>query len=748
MAGRFLVRLSDPSPFKGDFSFSRRCRRPAGCKDRVMRRLLTLFAVVATTLTLPAVRAGARGADAPRPAYPPTRVGDVVEHLHGVDVHDPYRWLEDGGSPEVQAWAKDQNDYARRQLDRLPGRDWLAKRLHDVSYVDSVGVPRREGNRLFFLHRKADQEKAVLYWRSGTDGVDHVLVDPNALSTPATPVSLGDWIPSHDGRKLLYTLHQNNADEATLLVKDVASGRDSAPDRIPGLRSASPVWDAAGHGLYYTWMPNDPNVTPAERAARAEVRFHALGADPAHDTVVRPAVGDPNQYVGASTSRDGHWLFAFVGTFARNDVYYKDLRVPQAGWRTLVAGVPAHFSVQAWKDRFYVTTDDGASRYRVLRADPSAPDRRQWKEIVPEAADAVLQDASVIGGRLALTYLRNAASQLEIRTLDGRPLRTVKLPGIGSSDGLVGTPDGDEAFYDFSSFTQTPEVWRTSITGGGARLWAKKRVPVDPKPYVVEQVFYASKDGTKIPMFLVHRQDAPRNGSTPFLLWGYGGFDLSWAPAFSGQLYPWLEAGGGYALANLRGGGEYGEDWHKAGELGNKQHVFDDFIAAGQYLVKEGWTKPERLAIQGGSNGGLLVGAVLTQRPDLFKAVICQVPLLDMVRYHRFGNGPAWVSEYGSADNEADFRWLYAYSPYHHVQARTAYPAVLMSSSDSDDRVDPLHARKMTAALQAATTGGPVLLRIEAHAGHGGAGQVSSAVAEAVDYDAFLFDQLGMRPPA
>jgi len=706
-----------------------------------MRRLLVLIAA-ATTLALPGVRAGAE-----RRAYPPTRVHDVVEHLHGVDVHDPYRWLEDGSSPEVQAWARDQDDFARRRLDTLPGRDWLAKRLHDVFSVESVGVPEAEGKRLFFQRRKANQEKTVLYWRSGTDGADHVLVDPNALSTTSVPVSLGEWVASYDGRKLAYTLNENNADEGTLLVKDVATGQDSRTDRIAGLRYAFPAWDAAGTGLYYSWRPDDPGLAPGERAARAEIRYHRLGTDPARDAVVRPAVGDPNVGVGAYASRDGHWLFADVGNVARDDVYFKDLRVPNAAWRTLVAGVPAHFSVQAWKDRFYIRTDDGASRYRVLVADPSAPDRRRWKEIVPEAGDAVLESASVIGGRLALSYLRNAASELEVRTLDGRPLRTVTLPGIGASGGFAGTPDHDEAFYGFSSFTRPPEIWRTSMARGGARLWARRVVPVDPKPYVVEQVFYPSKDGTKIPMFLVHRSDAPKDGSTPFLLYGYGGFDDNETPDFSARLYPWLEAGGGYALANLRGGGEYGEEWHKAGALGNKQNVFDDFVAAGEYLVKAGWTRPERLAIQGGSNGGLLVGAVLTQRPDLFKAVICEVPLLDMIRYQRFGNGPGWVAEYGSADNEADFRWLYAYSPYHHVKAGTAYPAVLLRSSGSDDRVDPLHARKMTAALQAATTGGPVLLRIEAHAGHGGAGVVSSAVGEYVDYYAFLFDELGMKPP-
>ena len=703
-----------------------------------MRRIAALVAVVALT-------AGA-GFPAGRPAYPPSRVDDVVETIHGTTVHDPYRWLEDGASPEVQAWAKDQNDFARRALDGLPGRDWLAKRLREVSYVDSAGVPQRAGSRLFYLHRRADQEKAVLYWRAAADGSDHVLLDPNALS-PDGSTSLGAWVPSPDGRTLAYTLRENNADEATLYVKDVATGAVHDGDRIAGAKYASPSWTPQGDGFYYTWLPTDPAVPAAERPGKAEIRYHALGTDPGADPVVRPASGDPEQFVGPSLSWDGHWLFAYVSSYTHTDLYYQDRRTG-GPWTTLVAGVPAHFSVEAWQDRFYITTDDGASRYRVLRADPSAPDRKQWKEIVPEAADAVLQNVSVLGGKLALKYLRNAASALELRTLDGKLVRSIALPGLGSSSGLVGTPESDEAFYDFSSFTQPPEIWRTSLDSGARRRWAQRHVPVDPKPFTVEQVFFPSKDGTKIPMFLVHRRDAPKDGSTPFRLYGYGGFGVNVEPAFSGSLYPWLEAGGGYAVANLRGGGEYGEDWHKAGALGHKQNVFDDFIAAAEYLVKDGWTKPDRLAIQGGSNGGLLVGAVLTQRPDLFKAVDCEVPLLDMVRYHRFGSGRTWVSEYGSADAEAAFRWLYAYSPYHHVTAGTAYPAVLMASSDSDDRVDPLHARKMTAALQAASTGGPVLLRIEAHAGHGGAGLVSSAVAKTVDVYAFLFDQLGMRAPA
>ncbi len=704
-----------------------------------MRRLAILLVAV-TVLATPA-------ASAEKPAYPPTRVADVVENLHGTEVHDPYRWLEDGSSSEVQAWAKDQNAFTRGRLDGLAGRDWLGQRLREVSYVDAAGVPQRAGSRLFFVRRKADQEKAVLYWRGDDDGVDHVLVDPNALSEDQ-PTSLGEWVPSYDGKTLAYALQMNNADEATLYVKDVATGKVSEQDRIEGAKYASPSWTPDGDGFYYTWLPTDPQVPEAERPGRAEIRYHALGTDPARDPVIRPATNDPEKFVGPDLSRDGHWLFAYVMSFGSVEISYKDLRTPGGDWKTLVRGDGVQYWLEAWQDRFYVRTNDGGSRFRVLRVDPSSPERKDWVEIVPQADDAVLQDISVVGGRLALSYLRNAASEIEVRTLGGKKVRSIKLPGIGSSNGLVGTPDSDEAFYDYSSFTNSPEIWRTSIATGRSRQWAKRNVPVDPKPYTVEQVFVTSRDGTRVPMFVVHRRDAPKDGSMPILLYGYGGFGISLEPSFSARLYPWLEAGGGYAVANLRGGGEYGEDWHKAGKLGNKQNTFDDFIAAGEYLVKEGWTKPERLAIQGGSNGGLLVGAVLTQRPDLFKAVICEVPLLDMVRYHRFGSGRTWVSEYGSADKKEDFGWLYAYSPYHHVKADTRYPAVLMLSADSDDRVDPLHARKMTAALQAATTGGPVLLRVEENAGHGGADKVSSAVAKAVDYYAFLFDQLGMRPPA
>ena len=679
--------------------------------------------------------------------YPPTRSEDVVDDIHGVAVSDPYRWLEDAGSSEVQSWMKDQNTFARDHLSRLPGREPLAKRLREILYVDSVSIPVRRGSRLFFTRRRAGQEKAVLYWRAAAGGPDQVLVDPNTLSDDGS-VSLGAWEPSWDGKALAYALRENNADEATLSVMDVASGRVSDVDRIEGAKYANPSWTPEGDGFYYTWLPTDATIPVAERPGYAEARFHALGTDPAGDVVVRERTGDPEWFVWPHVSRDGHWLFYSKSSFSRDDIFFRDLRRPDSPWQVLVEGVEANFWVEAWEDHFYVRTTHGASGGHVFRVDPAAPERGRWAQIVPEADGAVLEDASVVGGRLALNYLRDAASELEIRALDGEKVRAVPLPGIGSSGGLRGNPDGDEAYFEFNSFTTPPEIYRTSVATGATEPWFKVDVPVDPDPYTVEQVFFSSRDGTRVPMFVVHRRDLPRDGTTPFLLYGYGGFSLNMQSTFRGTLYPWLEAGGGFALGNLRGGAEYGEDWHRSGMLGNKQNVFDDFIAAAEHLVSQGYTAPERLAIQGGSNGGLLVGAALTQRPDLFRAVICAVPLLDMVRYHLFGSGRTWVSEYGSAQRKEDFGWLYAYSPYHHVEAGTAYPAVLFDSSDSDDRVDPLHARKMAAALQAASSGdGRVLLRIEANSGHGGADLVRSTVESYTDAYAFLFDQLGVGPP-
>ena len=682
---------------------------------------------------------------APRP--PATRADAVVEERFGVRVADPYRWLEDERSEEVRRWMADQDHFARAQLQALPGRDRIAARLRQMFYVDSISAPRRRGTRFFYMRTHADKEKAIAYWRQGEGGPERVLLDPNTWSADGS-VALGVWQPSWDGTRVAYAVKANNSDEATLHLLDVEGGAVSDVDVIPGAKYASPAWTPSGDGFYYVWLPLDPAIPVADRPGFAEIRFHRIGQRAAEDRTVRERRGDPREFVGVSLSRDGRHLFYVVTHgWNSNDVYFQDLGAPHPAWHTLVERQPALYGVYAHEGRFYIHTNEGAPRFRLMVTEAARPERAAWREVVAEDAVAVLEEASVVGGALALTWMRSATSELEVRTLAGQPVRKVALPGVGQSTGLTGLPEDDTAYFDFTSYQTPHQIWKTSMARGGEALWAKVEVPFDASPYVVEQVHYPSKDGTSVSMFLVHRRGLKLDGSTPFLLYGYGGFNINILPAFSGGLVPWLEAGGGYASPNLRGGGEYGEAWHRAGMLGDKQNVFDDFLAAAQFLVDKGYTRPERLAIRGGSNGGLLVGAAMTQRPDLFRAVVCQVPLLDMLRYHLFGSGKTWIEEYGSADDAAGFAWLSAYSPYHHVRPGTPYPALLMMSADADDRVDPMHARKMAAAVQAATSSGrPAWLRIEQHAGHGGADLVKQTVESGADAYAFLMSQLGLTP--
>jgi len=694
----------------------------------------------------------AAAAPAPQPesrkmGYPESRAEAVVEQLYGVSVEDPYRWLEDAKADEVRKWMASQDAFARQRLHALPGRDALASRLRELFYVESVTAPHHRGKRYFYTRTHPDKEKAIVYWREG-ENAEKVLLDPNTMSADGT-VSLGVWVPSWDGKKVAYALRANNSDEATLHLMEVATGKVSDTDTIDGAKYAQPSWTPSGDGFYYTWLPSDPSIAVAERPGYAEVRFHSLGSDPKQDPVIHEKTGDAETFIGADLSRDGHWLFLYIQHgWNSTDVYFRDERKHEKDWRKLAVGLPAQFSVEAWRDRFYVHTNDGAPRWRIYKVDPSRAERDKWKEIIPEDKEAVLDGFSIVGGELALVYSRNAASALEVRTLDGKKVRDVQLPGIGAASHFVGNPDEDAAWFAFASFTQPLEIYQTSVKTGKTSLWAEVKLPIDPTPYTVDQVWYPSRDGTKVSMFIVHRKDMPLDGSTPFILTGYGGFNVSMKPSFYGSLYPWLEAGGGFALPNLRGGGEYGEDWHKAGKGEHKQNVFDDFIAAAEYLIHNRYTTAEKLAIRGGSNGGLLVGAAMTQRPDLFRVVICQVPLLDMIRFHKFGSGKTWVPEYGSAEDEKEFKTLYAYSPYHHVSAQ-AYPAVLMMSADADDRVDPMHARKMVALLQARSTSErPIWLRIEQHAGHGGADLVKQAVDSGADSLAFIMSQLGMAPRA
>ncbi|MFI5120395.1 MAG: prolyl oligopeptidase family protein [Thermoanaerobaculia bacterium] len=686
----------------------------------------------------------ARAAEtASKTPYPPSRTADVTDVLHGVAVADPYRWLEDAKSPEVQAWMKAQDDLARRRLASLPGRDAIASRLKELYYIDVVSAPQHRGSRYFFTRRHSNKEKSVVYWKEGAGGAENVIFDPNTWSADGS-ASLGGWQVSWDGARVAYQKKINNSDEATLYVMDVATGKVSDLDVIEGAKYAGASWTPDGKAFYYTWLPVDPKIPTADRPGYAEVRLHRLGSDPKSDTVVKEKTGDPSVFQNAFLTRDGRFLFLVISHgWTSQDVRFRDLAAnPNAtAWTPLAVGIKAHFDVDAFEGKIFVKTDDGAPKGRIYAVDPAKPDRALWKEIVPERKDATLEGYGIVGGRLALDYLRSAASLLEIHEVDGTLVRDVALPGIGTVGGFVGRDDEDDAYFSFTSFTTPTTIYKTSVKTGTTSLYSQVKVPADLTAYTVSQEFYPSKDGTRVSMFLVHRKDLVRDGSSRCLLEGYGGFLVSETPVFTPGVIPWLEKGGVYAVPNLRGGGEYGESWHEAGMLLKKQNVFDDFAAAAVYLEKEKWTSKERLVVRGGSNGGLLVGAMITQHPELFRAALCGVPLLDMVRYHLFGSGKTWISEYGSADDAAQFRALLAYSPYQHVKAGTKYPSVLVLSADSDDRVDPMHARKFTAALQAASTGGPVILRIERHAGHGGADLVKSAVASRADEYAFALSE-------
>ncbi|MCE0483645.1 MAG: prolyl oligopeptidase family serine peptidase [Methylacidiphilales bacterium] len=686
--------------------------------------------------------------------YPATRTVPASDTYFGVKVSDPYRWLEDGKSPEVQSWLTIQNKLTRSYLDTLPGRDALRQRYHQLLYIDTISAPGRAGDRYFYMKRRSTDEKAILYWRPVNDpGAEHVLIDPNQFVT-TNNASLGETATTLDGRLLAYTLKPNNADEATLYVKDVASGNDLPGEVIDGAKYADPSWLPDGSGFVYTYLPPAAPEHPEDRPGLAVIRYHKLGTDPKNDPVLHDKTGNPTKFVSAYVSRDGKWIF-FVqqNGWDKNDLYYQPLNGEPTtalvgGWKPIVKDKNFLYSLYPWKGDAYILTNEDATRYHLFKAPLDHLEHSQWREIVPESPTIVLQGVSVIGDHLVLDELDHVTSRIEIRDLDGHFIRTLDLPGLGSVSELSGEPDHDELFYGFVNFTTPPEIFQTSISNPEQKLWDKIKIPVDPSPYVVEQVFFPSKDGTKIPMFIVHRKDIILDGSTPFLLTGYGGFGISETPYFSPGFYPFLEAGGGYAVVNLRGGGEFGEQWHQDGMLLKKQNVFDDCIAAAEYLVNNGYTSPNRLAFRGGSNGGLLAGAMLTQRPDLFRAIICEVPLLDMIRYDQFGSGKTWVPEYGSPDDPEQFKALYAYSPYHHVVPGTKYPAVLFCTAANDDRVDPMHARKMAAELQADTVGtNPILVRVETQSGHGGGDQVKKTVEYGTDIWGFLIHELGAKTP-
>ncbi len=666
--------------------------------------------------------------------------------LLGKTILDPYQWLETHDDPDTRKWASHYDAFTRKYIaEAAPFHDRLKARLTELSYLDYVGPPHREGRRYFWRQRHKDKEKTVWYWREGKTGSPRILLDPNTMSRDGS-VALHGVYPSPNGKWVAYRLSQNNADEATLHVMDVGSGKRSEVDTIDGAKYAYPEWNPRSTGFFYTRIPTSDDVPETDLPAHAQIFYHAVGKAPSDDQLIVPKTGDAKIFIHPSLSRDGRFLFIVRNHgWTSTDIDLQDNRGDKK-MRPLVRGLDARFFPFAHRGRVYLHTNYQASNWRVVRVDPSRPDPENWTTVIAEDTSAVLKDVRVIGGQLGLTYLEKASTRLKLARLDGRKVRDVTLPGIGTSGGFIGHPNDDTAYFEFTSYTQPALAFELSVKSGRAKQHSAVKLPLDASKLHTEQLTYRSKDGTEVTMFVTRRRDA-EGGAKPLLLYGYGGFNISLTPRFSAADMTWLEAGGTLAIPNLRGGGEYGEKWHRAGMLENKQNVFDDFIAAAEFLIAKGFTSKQQLAIQGRSNGGLLVGAAMTQRPDLFKAVVCGVPLLDMVRYHRFGAGKTWIQEYGSADDPAQAKYLLAYSPYHRLEKGVRYPALLMLSADSDDRVDPMHARKFVARLQYAASGSnPILLRVEDKAGHGGGDMVKKYVELRADEYAFLMTQLGLTP--
>jgi prolyl oligopeptidase len=708
--------------------------------------MLKRFAILIGFFLLTAMPTCAADEKNPAP-YPPSRTEKVVDRLHGTDVPDPYRWLEDGNSAEVKQWVERQNAFTRAVLDELPGRAAIRERLNTLLDIGSIGTPAVAKGRYFYTRRDGKQNQPVLYVREGLQGKDRVLLDPNTLSKEGI-VALDWWYPSRDGKLLAYGLSEGGTEQSTLHVRDVETGKD-LPDVIERTRACSVAWLPDSKGFYYTRYPQPGSVPRGQENYHRHVYLHLLGADPAKDTKVYGEGRQMEDWPDVRLSPDGRWLVVTVEQgWAKSEIFFKDTQKEGAGFVPLVEKVNALFSAIVRNDRFYVRTNDGAPRYRLYLVDPLKPGREQWKEIIAESKD-VLERVAAVGDTLAVEYAVRASSRLRLFDRDGKPLQEVQLPTLGTLAGMGGEWDGTELLYGFQSVTVPPTVYHLDLKTKRSELWQQVKADIDFAAYEVEQVTYRSKDGTPVTMFLAHQKGLRRDGNNPTLLYGYGGFNISLTPSFNPSRFLFLERGGVLAIANLRGGGEYGEEWHQSGMLGKKQNVFDDFLAAAEWLIREKVTRPERLAIQGGSNGGLLVGAALTQRPELFRAVVCQVPLLDMVRYHKFLIARLWIPEYGSADDPEQFQWLYAYSPYHHVKKGTAYPAVLLATAEGDSRVDALHARKMAAALQAATTSPvgekPILLRLEPKAGHGQGKPRGKVLDELTDVWSFLFWQLGIK---
>ncbi|MFC3173323.1 prolyl oligopeptidase family protein [Novosphingobium bradum] len=693
-------------------------------------------------------------AASPPPAYPATRKDALVETLFGEAIADPYRWLENDvrSDPEVADWVERQNALTARYLAGLPQRDWLRARIRDLMNHERFGLPVRAGGRYFYMRNAGLQNQAQLFVRKGLSGKPRLLVDPNAWAADGA-TALDAWKPSRDGRFLLYSVQDGGSDWRTLKVLDVGSG-EVLGDTVRWAKFTHLDWVGSEGFLYSRFPEPAPGEAFQQRSYNQTVWFHRLGTDQAADELVHATPDHPELGHAAQVTADGRWavITTSSGTDARHAIHLIDLKARRKGqWlvRELVGGMDHDWQlVESLNGTMWFLTNQGAPLYRLVSIDPAAP-VPQWHEVVVESADK-LEHAAVVGDKLVLNYLRDASSRAVVLDLAGQAASEIALADIGTASGFHGEPGDPETFYAFTSFNRPSSIYRLDLATGKSQVFAQPELGFDPDQFVVEQRFYASKDGTRVPLFLVRGKAAAAAGKpVPTLLYGYGGFDVSLTPAFAASRLAWLEAGGAFALANIRGGGEYGRAWHDGGRLANKQNVFDDFIAAAEYLIADGITTARQLAVQGGSNGGLLVGAVVNQRPDLFAAANPQVGVMDMLRFDRFTAGRYWVDDYGHPDREADFHVLRAYSPLHNIASGKAYPAILVTTADTDDRVVPGHSFKYTAALQAAPIGNqPHLIRVETRAGHGSGKPTDKAIEESADVLAFLAAATGLNVPA
>ncbi len=666
---------------------------------------------------------------------PETRKDDVVDTLHGVKIADPYRWLEDQNSAGTRAWIEAQDVCTRAVLDAVPGRAKISARLSQLMKVESVNPPIERNGVYVFAKRRADQELFVLYVRHGREGEDEVLVDPHPLSADHS-TSVVSLDLSHDGSLAAYGVRTGGQDETEIHFIDTATRKELA-DVLPRAMYESVVIEPSKRGVFYSVL----------KPAGGQVFHHVMGTAAGTDESIFGGNLGSDKEISASISNDGHTLLlslSYGSGSVRADLYVKDLR-GNGPVRAIVNDTEALFFGDISSGQLFVTTNWKAPRWHVYRVDLDHSQRDAWKEIVPES-DAAIASSGAYGGKFFVQYIRNAASELRYFDVDGKLAGSVPLPKLGSLNGLNGDWSSNEVFYSFETFNLPPTVFRFDVKRGAADAWAKLSVPINSDEYTVEQVWYASKDGTRIPMFLFYKKGVVKDGARPTWITAYGGFDVNETPYFFEPAVIWADHGGIFAMPNLRGGGEFGEDWHRAGMLEKKQTVFDDFFAAAEWMIANKYTKSEKLAIEGGSNGGLLMGAAITQRPDLYGAVICTYPLLDMLRFQKFMDGPLWVAEYGSSDDEAQFKYLLAYSPYQNVKDGTKYPAVLFITGDGDTRVAPLHARKMAARLQAANgSDRPILLLYDTKSGHSGGRPLNKEIEERTDILSFLYLQLGVN---